>query len=86
MTHIIRTLIDTVEDAEYCYKAAKMCTDPEGKRIFKEIATQYLGCFDRILSYYHKKIAEKGPDEASYEWCKYFKSKAEEIKIGLTEI
>lgn len=96
MTCLIEKMIDEIEGAEGYCKAAKESDNPEARRMYKELALAEIGHFDRLASMYQQKMSSgvrtMGAQEGAHSmdlantWFKYFKEKAEKLKLKINEL
>lgn len=93
MTFLIESMLAEIEDAETYYHAAcDEAAGTEGRRTFKDLASQEVAHFDRLAMLYTQKMKTEpmmradGTMSANDVWFKYFKHKAEKFKIKINEL
>lgn len=93
MMFCIEHMLEEIDAAEeYCKAAHNEPVGSEARRTYKNIALQELSQFEMLLSLYNNKMqAEMAKESKTWMpnndiWCKYFKKKAEKLKIKIGEV
>lgn len=93
MTFLIESMLDEMEGAETYYKAAcDEAAGTDGRRTFKDLASQELAHFERLAMLYSQKLRNEplargdAMMTSNDIWLKYFKHKAEKLKAKINEL
>lgn len=81
---IVKMMISSYRGAKCYHDEAVSCTDPDAKRVFKELANGETVEFDKLCQLYKHKL-EQGELEHDY-WLEHFREEIEELRKKIAMI
>lgn len=80
---IIKMMMATHKGAQHYLEEAVSCTDPEVRRVFKDLALGETAEFDKLYQVYKHKFNNHIESDC---WSDYFKDEVHELRTKINEL